>query len=879
MFATRIAWLGVVPVLLGGCTGGCAGDGLELDTHAPPAASACAEGEVDDGGTCVPEACGTGPWGDAVPDDGAVVYVDPSADAPSPDGSEAAPFPTIQGAFDAAERDATVVVAAGTYAEVLTLARRHRLAAVIGRCAAMVSVDGTDADADPDGDGNPSPGLLIDIGDDAAVTFTDLTFANGPQIGIFVQSGITTMARLDLVGSNAAGLLAAYGSVSTFSDGQIREGQSDSDGQYGHGVEVNEGGTLTLTDTTIADNPNGGILALGADTHVTLERVTVTGTRASRRGDGLAVDVTDGATLTATDVTIDDFESMGILVSGADARATFVTSSISGGAAYAATAGWGAQVELGGRLDTTDTWFDDNARTAIGVFDAGSHLEMLRGGVRRTVGSEADTIGIGVADDATATLTDAEVSGGEGYGVHVEGSLASVVLDGVTIADVAAPVLGEAGVGLMADDGGTVTATDLTVSGCALGGVQAAGAGTRLTITGGTVSGIGPAGQEARAVAVAGGTLVATDVTVADNTGNGLYVDEGAVVTWTGGAITGTVPRDSGLGGRGVEVYGGSAATLTGVRIAENADTSVLIWGVGSRGTLIGGEVVDTRRSETTLTGRGLTVEEGASLRVEGGTLVSGHQGAGIVAFDHGTTLSLDDVTVRDVGADLLTLWGMGVVIQEGPTFDAVGLTVEGTSGPGLYMVYGGVGVCDACRFDGGAWATVIVLEGALELRNSTITGGADVLTALVAGGDYGDPTLTVTDTDVSGGEFAVAWLEGPGAFTLGGGTYDASEAEPGATIHGNAVFGAYVDAWDGTTGLRLVGTTLRGAAGPAVLLHAASATLTDVVYTDNAAESVWQQACDDVTTPPPGAPVEDSEICPDEWGLIDWTEWRVATL
>lgn len=35
-------------------------------------AASCADGEVRDGDTCVPEACGTGPWGAAALDEDAV---------------------------------------------------------------------------------------------------------------------------------------------------------------------------------------------------------------------------------------------------------------------------------------------------------------------------------------------------------------------------------------------------------------------------------------------------------------------------------------------------------------------------------------------------------------------------------------------------------------------------------------------------------------------------------------------------------------------------------------------------------------------------------------------------------------------------------------
>ncbi|MDP6931928.1 MAG: hypothetical protein QGG40_03390 [Myxococcota bacterium] len=58
----------------------------------------CAEGELLDGDACVPEACGTGTWGD-LETDGDTIYVDASAEDGG-DGSMDRPFTVIQEGLD-----------------------------------------------------------------------------------------------------------------------------------------------------------------------------------------------------------------------------------------------------------------------------------------------------------------------------------------------------------------------------------------------------------------------------------------------------------------------------------------------------------------------------------------------------------------------------------------------------------------------------------------------------------------------------------------------------------------------------------------------------------------------------------------------------------
>ncbi len=128
-------WLArLLPTLLLACQGG------------PGPATACPDGQIPDGTTCVPEACGTGTWGNLETADD-TVYVDVTANAGG-DGSKDAPFASIQDGLDAQGRDGMVAVAAGTYVENLELTKDHSGIHLAGRCRDLVVVDGSGGSAD-----------------------------------------------------------------------------------------------------------------------------------------------------------------------------------------------------------------------------------------------------------------------------------------------------------------------------------------------------------------------------------------------------------------------------------------------------------------------------------------------------------------------------------------------------------------------------------------------------------------------------------------------------------------------------------------------------------------------------------------------------------
>ncbi|MDP6932203.1 MAG: right-handed parallel beta-helix repeat-containing protein [Myxococcota bacterium] len=238
----------------------------------------CAEGELLDGDACVPEACGTGTWGD-LETNGDTLYVDASAEAGG-DGSKESPFTVIQEGLDAQEERAMVAVAAGTYVENLQMTGDHSGLHLAGRCRELVVIDGSEGSQD---DYETGCGIFLDafgITDSWAVS--GVTVTGAPWDGIYQYLGTLTVDRVRLLENGARGLTLEFGTLlatdclvqgnhelgvflggasATFERVQVM----DTWDEWGRGIQVIDGSTLIATDCLVQGNQDGGVFADASD--------------------------------------------------------------------------------------------------------------------------------------------------------------------------------------------------------------------------------------------------------------------------------------------------------------------------------------------------------------------------------------------------------------------------------------------------------------------------------------------------------------------------------------------------------------------------------------------------------------------------------------
>ncbi|MDP6934783.1 MAG: right-handed parallel beta-helix repeat-containing protein, partial [Myxococcota bacterium] len=198
----------------------------------------CAEGELLDGEQCVPEACGTGAWGN-LQTDGDTIYVDASA-KDGGDGSKESPFTVIQEGLDAQGDKAMVAVAAGTYVENLQMTRDHSGVYLAGRCRELVNIDASEGDEE---DYETGSGILL--------------YGSG-----FTDSW--TISGLTITGASWPGILQVYGNLSL-------ERVAVTGNRY-RGIDI-EGGVLLATDCIVEANLEIGVYLLEAT--ATLEGVQI----------------------------------------------------------------------------------------------------------------------------------------------------------------------------------------------------------------------------------------------------------------------------------------------------------------------------------------------------------------------------------------------------------------------------------------------------------------------------------------------------------------------------------------------------------------------------------------------------------------------------
>ena len=801
--------LAVVLALAIGC------DSTEDDDDSADEGDSCEEGTVDDGGTCVPEACGTGRWGH-LEVDGSTVFVDADADGDG-DASEESPYSTIDEALDDATGD-LVAIAAGSYTENLELTSDHDGIRLAGRCQEMVELDASG--------GEETAGIVVGGGGMArpAVDISGLTIRGATQIGIMIDRGVVTVHDVTLTENDVLGVVVIGGGNEAVLDRvTIRDTRTDAQGNWGYGLDVGSSSSATATDCLLDANSTLGINIYGSGAEVVLENVTVSNTQPKDNGDyGYGVQVMDWGTLIATNCT-----------------------------------------------------FEGNTDRGVRALDAGSRVELYGGVIRGTLQSAATGYGLGIHADQQATVI-AEgtlVEGNCWGGIILEDSGTSAELDGVEVRDTIATGEVETGIGIRASLGASLTATDCVVDGNSSVGILIGHEGTTAQLTRVEI-----ANTRYHAVIHSGYGFHVSQGAVATVQDcwfhhNGYVTvaagNEGTELTLVDTVIEDTRPGDEGHFGYGVNVWDQASMVMQGGVIQRNQVVNLMLGEDGTSVTLTGVDILDALKDAGGTGGRGISMEEGARLVAED-CLIEGSEEMGLILFGQDTVAELTDVTIRDTGRSVLYTVGAGLAAQHNADVQANNMQIENSDGPGILLMLASL-TCTGCRVTGSTFASLMMQSGDALLADTEL--GAVGTDANQGGGRgiyadnmFGAPTLTVRDSTVHSSPLAAVWLEGQGSYTfenndLEGGT--ALEPYPGVLLHGDGIFALDgIQAWDGEEGLYVGGNTLHGADGTAVFLDGSRATLVDNTYSNNGTDVV-QQACGELE-PPEGyeeAPL--AEICP----------------
>lgn len=407
--------------------GGCAAIGVPAD--------GCAEGFVHDGaGGCapvLPEAvcpkgqlavpgetacrapspCGEGPFG-SIPVDERTLFVDGSV-ATTGDGTRDRPFKTIDEALGRATLGRpTIAVAAGVYSDAVIDVNVR----LIGRCASMVEIRGTDklyaavevhGDAEVSGVAVTGPGPGVVLGNDGKLTLADAWVHDVGKFGVSV-AGQGEKGESPLLVSNV--LVEGTGEEGFFAFGGamvITRSVARDTGGIGARAELYTKvtpmapGTLELRASVVERCQEAGVGSLASKVAVLGSVIRDTRPRAKDLRGGMGVYASayppTGARgeLNVTQSWLSKNLRAGAYYDNAFGRLDRVVVRDTLGLASDGRFGDGAQILYGSKVDVTDSLFTDNRYTGLSY--AASQGSITRTIVRDTQPSQGGQHGFGIA--------------------------------------------------------------------------------------------------------------------------------------------------------------------------------------------------------------------------------------------------------------------------------------------------------------------------------------------------------------------------------------------------------------------------------------------------------------------------------------------------
>ncbi len=626
----------------------------QTDSAAPEPRS-CEPGWLYDDGTCVPEACGVGTWGD-LPVDDSTVYVDAAA-ADGGDGSAEAPMRSIQAGLDLAgsRGGGLVAVAGGTYGETLWLSSEHDGVHLAGRCRDLVVVDTGEAESG----GNGLEGLL----GAGEARLSGVRLEGGTGTGLVVGSGRLSLHDVELSGFEQSGLWAfRYQLTPT---------------------------TIVLQDCLFSDNTGSGITAEGEGVVVELDSSTIVRTRLSGGNPmGYGLNAYGGATITATDCVLSDNDAAAVITSNSGTLVRLERSTISeNGHDFPTSESAGIWAQHSSAVELVDCALEDNAGAGVYAIWSGTSVTMEDTIVRDTVPGAGGAGGVGIQlyDGARLEAFGCTLSNNVLAGVYAADTNTVVVLESTDIRDIHN---GEnpLGYGIFIEEDASGTAADCRVTGCAGAGVQAqSGANIALVDTEVSETLHGAEGCASAGVSAYGGSNVSMEGCVLrDHTAAGLVVS-GATATVAGVSITDTVPDLFQSHGHGVEISGGAVVSLEDCDVARNTGAGVWVSEPGTQVRMRGCTLRDTIYYSNVQLGHGLIVSDQAHVqatdcRVHNNTTT----GISIVA----ASIAVRDVEVTDTRpypADQAGT-GAGIMLSDGGTLVARDMLLDRNADIGLSL-------------------------------------------------------------------------------------------------------------------------------------------------------------------------------------------------
>jgi len=450
---------------------------------------------------------------------------------------------------------------------------------------------------------------------------TNLTVAGGTADGAVAGFNRGQVTGTGVSASNfvGAGLLAVNDGLVDVSESEVRASEL--------GIAATDGGTVRLTDGAIVDPTDiGAIISSGSVGALT--RVMVSQTEPVAR---TGVSVAGEGTLTGVELTVAGPFAVGLYAD--DATLSLTTSTVQG--ARQQDQGNGPELGIGMTLagatvDLVGTRVENceglgilaSEQADVRIDDLEVHGPSLLGGITvadATLSGEelviADVSAAGLAVGSACPTDPCE-------------DLATATVSSVTIGPVSPSDFGQPGLGVQAQQGGTATLHEATITGVQAGAhVQ----GGRIDLDTVTFEDLpqDAAGRFGYGLSAVSGRIDAAAVTVTNAVDVAAFASSTGVIDWVGGAIEGVAAGGASGTAQGLAAQGGGRVDASGLAIS----------GVVGPGALAfeGGAISITSTTVDDVEFAGAAVYGGGSLTLDGvefdGVTPSARDGGGVGIF------------------------------------------------------------------------------------------------------------------------------------------------------------------------------------------------------------------------------------------------------
>lgn len=813
--------------------------------------TACDGGEVRDAsGTCVPEACGVGEFGDIE-----------AADAYVREGE------SIQDAIDSVG-SGLVALAGGWWNETVHLTSDHSGIEIQGRCRALVTIEGAEADS-------AVVEMVARRGNDAR--FAGLTLRGGTRGGLNIEKGKVRVEQVDILDSAGGGILSTNGALD-LADVRIDGATAIEGGSPGYGIRVSGGslsgsdvqitgvqsaglsvlaGAAELSDCSIADVSPAvrrdlvfgvkvesgeavirglelrqiegyGVLALGAGAQVALERVAADESVAPADSLTATIAATQGATLTIDASRIAGTGAMLIAFDGGSiqGQGNTLVGAPSADARYSAVQVYGQST-----LDTNELEIRGNALGGISASDSGAYASCTRCVIDSAAGGFAS---VNVFAGATAnvdltTLTD------EGAVVSDVGSLLTISDSRIVDSSTFIVDSGEVGAAVRVEAGAHVAATNVRVLRSTLVGFLVRGMDASADLSGVDVRDTHPgaAGTGGYGVAAFDGASVdGRDVVVDGATGFGV-LSSGGIVRLEDCWLHDVRGDGVGVNGFGALAVDGGDLSLRRCTVSDTQLVGVAAGG-GASVAVTDLEVSGVQPSDSFAVSTGIEIDVGATLLAQR-VSVADCAGQGLLVVGRADVSDLLLSNIARSPADA----GMALDVHGGGDLTASRVRIErsspvavGVSGAGSLAVIDGLDVAAVTaspRYADAVGASA-QLGGTLFLRRATFDGvdgpalaaldegwlsceECTVFASKFAGAAAIGGALSIVDTEITATDPSVSAGGGIGIYAAET-EFPTALTVDGSTISGNPLAGIWVN---GAATVRVADSRLVGGLGVAI--------------------------------------------------------------